>query len=107
MRIVLNTLEIRGRTVLSTASSRIQKLPHTKHGRLPAFHHVSERYLAAKDRILICQLHPSIRELLAIQDIQRLEDSRSGSKSASGGPDPAYRALCVSARKMRHWKSPQ
>ena len=59
---------------LSPTAARIQELPHPQHRRQPTFDHVGKRGLPFKHRIVVRQLNPLIGELLAVEDVQGLEN---------------------------------
>src|SRR5262249_61889537 len=54
---------------------RVGKSANSLHRRQPAFDHVGKRRLSTKDAVGIGPLHPSVGELLGVENVERLEDA--------------------------------
>src|SRR5436190_22779305 len=59
----------------SPGAAGIEEPANRLHRRHAAANHVGERRLTGKDRILVRQEHPLVREASGMQDLQRLEDA--------------------------------
>lgn len=65
MRIVLQSLR-NSRYHSAAAPASVQKLPYAQHCRLAAFNHVRKWSFPAEDRVVIWQLYPPVRQLVAV-----------------------------------------
>ena len=61
---------------LAAAAARVHQLPYPDHRRHAALDHREQRRFTAKHGIAVGQLHPGVRQLLAVQNVQRLENSQ-------------------------------
>src|SRR4030095_14341488 len=59
---------------LAPAAARVEKLSDAQHGWLAAFGHVKQRWVTLQNLGVIRQLHPTVCELLAVENIQCLKD---------------------------------
>ena len=60
---------------LPSAPPRIEKLPHSEHGRDAASGYVGKWELSAEHWVRIRELNPSIGKLFSVQDIECLKDA--------------------------------
>ena len=79
-----------------TAPPRIQKSAYRREGRQTALHEILMRRHPAKDSVLVWQLHPAVRQLLAVENAQRLEDA-----DEIGDPEKLVLVECTGAPFFR------
>lgn len=58
-----------------SAPTRVQQLSYRLECGQTSTDHIGQRCIASEYAILVGQLYPAIRQVLAIEDIQRLEDA--------------------------------